>query len=53
MSITETGRMADILQRQRAAFTTARPEALAVRKDRLKRIIAMMEIGRASCRERV
>ena len=56
MSITETARMADILQRQRAAFTTARPEALAVRKDRLKRIIAMMvdtgeEFARAISRD--
>ena len=56
MSITETARMADILQRQRAAFTVARPEALAVRKDRLKRIIAMMvdtgeEFARAISRD--
>ena len=56
MSITETARMADILQRQRAAFTVARPEALAVRKERLKRIIAMMvdtgeEFARAISRD--
>ena len=31
------------LQRQREAFTIARPEPMAVRKDRLKRIIAMMK----------
>jgi coniferyl-aldehyde dehydrogenase len=31
------------LQRQRDAFTAARPEQMSVRKDRLKRIIAMMK----------
>ncbi|WP_238339551.1 coniferyl aldehyde dehydrogenase [Novosphingobium ginsenosidimutans] len=31
------------LQRQRDAFTAARPEPMSVRKDRLKRVIAMMK----------
>lgn len=44
------------LQRQRDAFTAARPEPLSVRKDRLKRIIAMMkdngeEFARAMSRD--
>ena len=33
--------MQDILERQRAAFTAARPEALSVRRDRLERLIAL------------
>lgn len=42
MSATTTAMMAT-LQRQRDAFTAARPEQMSVRKDRLKRIIAMMK----------
>jgi len=42
MSATTTAMMAT-LQRQRDAFTAARPESMSVRKDRLKRIIAMMK----------
>lgn len=42
MSATTTAMMAT-LQRQRDAFTAARPEPMSVRKDRLKRIIAMMK----------
>jgi len=42
MSATTTAMMTT-LQRQRDAFTAARPEAMSVRKDRLKRIIAMMK----------
>lgn len=38
-----TATMMATLQRQRNAFTAARPEPLTVRKDRLKRIIAMMK----------
>ena len=38
-----TAAMMATLQRQRDAFTAARPEPLSVRKDRLKRIIAMMK----------
>ena len=33
--------MQDILDRQRSAFTAARPEPLAVRRDRLERLIAL------------
>ena len=33
--------MQDILERQRTAFTAARPEALSVRRDRLERLIAL------------
>ncbi len=42
MSVNNTAMMAT-LQRQRDAFTAARPEPLSVRKDRLKRVIAMMK----------
>ncbi|MEY4238910.1 MAG: hypothetical protein RL339_1511 [Pseudomonadota bacterium] len=42
MSANTTAMMAT-LQRQRDAFTAARPEPMSVRKDRLKRIIAMMK----------
>ena len=42
MSATTTAMMAS-LQRQRDAFTAARPEPMSVRKDRLKRIIVMMK----------
>lgn len=42
MSATTTAMMAT-LQSQRDAFTAARPESMSVRKDRLKRIIAMMK----------
>lgn len=38
-----TAAMMATLQRQRDAFTAARPEPMSVRKDRLKRIIAMMK----------
>lgn len=34
--------MEDLLARQRAAFTAARPEAIAVRRDRIKRAIALL-----------
>ncbi len=48
--------MQTILNSQRAAFEAARPEPMAVRKDRLKRIIAMMkdkgeELARAISRD--
>ena len=33
--------MQDLLKRQRAAFTAARPEPLSVRRDRLERLIAL------------
>lgn len=42
MSVNNTAMIAT-LQRQRDAFTAARPEPLSVRKDRLKRVIAMMK----------
>ena len=42
MSTTETARMADVLKRQRAAFTTALPESMAVRRDRIDRAIALL-----------
>ncbi len=42
MSVNNTAMMAT-LQRQRDAFTAARPEPMSVRKDRLKRVIAMMK----------
>lgn len=35
--------MAAILDQQRAAFTAARPEPLTVRKDRLRRVVAMLK----------
>ncbi len=38
-----TAAMMATLQRQRDTFTAARPEPMSVRKDRLKRIIAMMK----------
>ncbi|GAA4768118.1 coniferyl aldehyde dehydrogenase [Novosphingobium ginsenosidimutans] len=38
-----TAAMMATLQRQRDAFTAARPEPMSVRKDRLKRVIAMMK----------
>ncbi len=48
--------MKAILETQRAAFEAARPEGMAVRKDRLKRVIAMMkdsaqEFARAMSRD--
>ena len=42
MSTTEAARMADILKRQRAAFTAALPEQMSVRRDRIDRAIAML-----------
>lgn len=53
---TDSAAMAAILGKQRAAFTAARPEPLSVRKDRLKRVIAMMketgeEFARAMSRD--
>ena len=42
MSATELGRMADVLNRQRTAFTAALPEAMAVRRDRIDRAIALL-----------
>ena len=42
MSATELGRMADVLNRQRTAFTAALPEAMAVRRDRINRAIALL-----------
>lgn len=42
--------MQGILQRQREAFTAARPEPLAVRRDRLKRLKALLiDNGEALC----
>ncbi|QGN56295.1 aldehyde dehydrogenase family protein [Novosphingobium sp. Gsoil 351] len=42
--------MHDVLSRQRAAFVAARPEALSVRRDRLKRLKAVLiENGDALC----
>jgi coniferyl-aldehyde dehydrogenase len=38
----ETDRMARVLRNQRAAFTVAQPESLAVRTDRIDRSIAML-----------
>ena len=38
MAVNNTAMMAT-LQRQRDAFTAARPEPLSVRKDRLKRVM--------------
>ena len=38
-----TAAMMATLQRHRDAFTAARPEPMSIRKDRLKRIIAMMK----------
>ena len=42
MSIAELSRMADVLKRQRAAFTAALPEPMAVRRDRIDRAIALL-----------
>jgi coniferyl-aldehyde dehydrogenase len=38
----DAGRMRAILDKQRAAFTSARPEPLSVRRDRIERAIAML-----------
>jgi coniferyl-aldehyde dehydrogenase len=35
-------KLESLLERQRAAFTASRPEALAIRRDRLKRLIALL-----------
>ncbi|MFN7324487.1 MAG: coniferyl aldehyde dehydrogenase, partial [Sphingomonadales bacterium] len=48
--------MKAILDNQRAAFEAARPESMSVRKDRLKRLIAMIkdngeEFARAMSRD--
>ena len=42
MSTTEAARMADVLKRQRAAFTAALPEPVSVRRDRIDRAIALL-----------
>ena len=42
MSATEIDRMTTVLGTQRAAFTAAMPEPLAVRRDRIDRAIAML-----------
>ncbi len=42
MSAAELSRMADVLKRQRAAFTAALPEPMAVRRDRIDRAIALL-----------
>ncbi len=42
MSTTEEARMADVLKRQRSAFTAALPESMAVRRDRIDRAIALL-----------
>ncbi len=42
MQTTDTASMQRLLESQRAAFTAARPEALDTRRDRLKRLIAML-----------
>jgi coniferyl-aldehyde dehydrogenase len=51
-----TADMETILKQQRAAFEAARPEAMSVRRDRLKRVIAMLkdngaEFARAMSRD--
>lgn len=42
MSMTELARMDDVLKLQRVAFTSALPESLAVRRDRIDRAIALL-----------
>ena len=37
MSASETARMQQVLERQKAAFTAAMPEPLSARKDRIDR----------------
>ncbi len=56
MTTTDSTAMAAILEMQRSAFTAARPEPLSIRKDRLKRVIAMIketgdEFARAMSRD--
>ncbi|WP_225008795.1 MULTISPECIES: coniferyl aldehyde dehydrogenase [Novosphingobium] len=43
MDVTGKQPMLDLLERQRKAFTAARPEPLSVRNDRLERCFAMMK----------
>ncbi len=43
MDVTGKQAMLDLLERQRKAFTAARPEPLSVRNDRLERCFAMMK----------
>lgn len=43
MSGTDSAAMMETLQRQRAAFTAARPEALDVRNDRMERLVRMLQ----------
>jgi coniferyl-aldehyde dehydrogenase len=48
--MTEAPTMRDLLERQRAAFVAARPEPLDVRRDRLKRLKALLvDNGDALC----
>ena len=48
--MTEARAMRDLLERQRAAFVAARPEPLDVRRDRLKRLKALLiDNGDALC----
>jgi coniferyl-aldehyde dehydrogenase len=42
MSASETARMQQVLERQKAAFTAAMPEPLSARKDRIDRCIALL-----------
>ena len=42
MSAAELSRMADVLKRQRTAFTAALPEPMSVRRDRIDRAIALL-----------
>ena len=42
MSAAELSRMADVLKRQRAAFTAALPEPMSVRRDRIDRAVALL-----------
>jgi coniferyl-aldehyde dehydrogenase len=41
--MTDQATMQQVLDLQRAAFTAARPEPIAVRKDRIRRLIAMLK----------
>jgi coniferyl-aldehyde dehydrogenase len=43
MKDTDTAAMNAVLGRQRAAFTAARPESLAVRNDRLERLVRLLK----------
>ena len=56
MKTTDTAAMQRLLDSQRAAFTTARPEPLDTRRDRLKRLIALLvdrgeDLSRAMSRD--